>query len=93
MDIDHVFVVFASPNGRDLWKAIERENIPDWLKEQAIIDRLLKGEQVVNIEEKAPMYYKTVEIDTPRQAGQHKAQYHEHSASMGMSPGGILLPH
>lgn len=92
MDIDHILVFFESPDGRNLWRAVEREKIPDWLREPAIVDRLLKGEQVRNTEEKTERHFKIVEIDRPRQAGQHKLMMAQNRLANGESAGGIILP-
>lgn len=91
MDLERILVFFESPNGRDLWKAVERENIPDWLRDQSIVDRMIAGEQVVNTADKVPTFWRVVEIDRPRPAGQLAARKAAVAAAMGMSAGGIAL--
>lgn len=86
MDVEHILVFFASPNGIDNWKPVERDLIPEWLRDPDIVDRLMAGEQVVNTAEKAPMYYRTVEPVRPREV-------RDLSQESGKSRGGILLIH
>ena len=93
MEIDHILVFFESPDGRNLWRAVERENIPDWLRDPAIVNRMLIGEQVRNTDEKTERHFKIVEVDRPRPAGQHKAMMAQERLARGESPGGILLLH
>jgi hypothetical protein len=91
MEVEHIFVVFWSHRGRDPWYPIERENIPDWLRDEAIINRMLAGEQVRNTDEKDERYYKIVEIDRPRPAGTRDARMAAQRAAEGKSAGGILV--
>lgn len=91
MEIEHVLVVFKSPDGKNLWKPVEREQIPDWLRDPAIFDRLIKGEQVRNTTEKTERYFKVIEIDRPRPAGQIAARKVHTALARGESPGGIQL--
>jgi len=93
MDLEHVFVVFESPDGKDHWKPVPRENIPDWLRDKTIVDRMLAGEQVRNTADKEIRYYKTVEIERPRPVGFRDAQRSARLAAEGKSEGGIILPH
>lgn len=91
MELEHVVVVFESPDGRNLWKPVEREHIPDWLRSPSIFDRLIAGEQVRNMDEKTERYFKVVEIDRPRPAGQIAARKVHAALARGESPGGIQL--
>ena len=70
--VDHILVFFESPNGRDLWRALERENIPDWLRDHDIIKRMMDGETVRNADELVERHYRIIEVDRPRPEGQHK---------------------
>ena len=92
MDIEHILVFFASPDGKNDWKPVNRDLLPDWLKKPEIVDRMIAGEQVWNTADKVLLYYKVVEIDRPRPAGQHKARIAAMAAAHGVSPGGIILP-
>ncbi len=93
MDTERVIVFFESPDGRNLWKAVAREDLPDWIRDQAVIDRLLAGEQARNANEKTERYFKAVAVDPPRPAGQHEARRQAMQGASGMTPGGIALPH
>ena len=86
MDTAHFLVFFRSVNGGDGWEPVEREHIPDWLRDPGIVDRLMAGEQVVNTADKAPMYYRIVEPVRPRPA-------RDLSQESGKSRGGIILLH
>lgn len=95
MDVEHIFVVFESPNGKDLWKAVAREDIPDWMRDPAVIDKMLAGEQAAkpNLHDGVDRWYKVVEVDRPRPAGQRQARQVAAQAALGLSPGGIALSH
>ena len=43
-----VLVFFTSRNKLD-WAPVEREALPDWIRDREIIDRLIKGETVRNV--------------------------------------------
>lgn len=91
MEVDHILVLFESPDGRNLWKPVPREDIPDWLRTPAIFDRLIAGEQVRNSAEKTERHFRVIEVDRPRPAGQHKARLMSERIAQGLSPGGIAL--
>lgn len=83
MATEHVLVFFSSPNGIDQWSPVERENLPQWLCDPEIWDQMLQGQQVVNTEDPAPLYYKILQPLRPRQV-------HEHAP--GDKIGRIILP-
>ncbi|CAB4145053.1 hypothetical protein UFOVP891_38 [uncultured Caudovirales phage] len=87
-DIAHVFVMFECSPGQ-AWQAMERENIPDWLRDEAVIDRMLEGEIAKRPDE--AKCYKAVEIDRPRPDGQHKLMARARMNG-GKSTGGIVIP-
>lgn len=60
MDRQNVIVFFESPNGRDGWKPVERENIPDWLRDETLIDRMVEGEMIYNETKRSNWYRVTV---------------------------------
>lgn len=93
MELEHIVVVFESPDGRNLWKPVEREQIPDWLRDQDIFDRLLQGEIVRNTAEKEVRFFKVIEVERPRPAGYRDAKKREEAFARAMSPGGIQLLH
>jgi len=92
MDIEHLLVFFESPDGRNLWKPVDREQIPDWLRNQVVIDRMIAGELARRAEDNPPRFFKVVEVDRPRPAGQFKARAAAERAARGESPGGIIIP-
>lgn len=92
MDIEHILVFFESPDGRNLWEPVNRENIPDWLRNEAVIERLIAGEVAQRAEDSPARFFKVVEVDRPRPEGQHKARAAAMRAANGESPGGIVLP-
>ena len=53
MATHELVLVFFSSNDKLSWFPIEREDIPEWLRDEAIIDQLLKGDCVRNIEAEA----------------------------------------
>ena len=85
-DIEHILVFFESPNGADNWKPVEREQIPDWLRDPDIVDRMMAGEKVRNTEERVERYFRVVEPVRPRPA-------RDLSQESGKSRGGIILLH
>lgn len=48
MTHDNVLVFFKSPDGKGGWLPVDRDELPDWIKDPAIIDRLMAGEQATN---------------------------------------------
>lgn len=86
MDTEHILVFFSSANGIDNWQPVERENIPDWLRDSDIVDRMIAGERVVNTEDKAPLYYRVLQPVRPREVGSYPVR------GSGKSRGGIILP-
>jgi hypothetical protein len=59
---DNVLVFWASPNGRDEWKPVPREDIPEWLRDQDLIDRMVAGEMVKNAD-REERWWKVTVID------------------------------
>lgn len=49
MDHNNVLVFWESPNGRDGWKPVERDAIPEWLRDEGLIDRMIAGEMLRNV--------------------------------------------
>lgn len=91
MEIEHILVVFESPDGENLWKPVDRELIPDWLRTPEIFDRMLAGEKVINTEEREHRYFTVMEVDRPRPAGTRAARAVHAALAEGRSPGGIAL--
>jgi hypothetical protein len=60
MDQEHVLVFFQSPDGREGWKPVERDNIPDWLRDDDIIQRLIDGEMANNATQNSGFWRVTV---------------------------------
>lgn len=88
MDIDHVFVVFcARPGG--VFTPVAREQIPDWLRDQDVIDRMLTGEVAMQPDDPQRRIYKIIEVDRPRPVGQREVCYQINRG--GKSAGGIVL--
>ncbi len=93
MELEHVLVVFESADGINDWKPVDREQIPDWMRSPEVFDRLLAGEQVQNTAERVTRFFRAVEIDRPRPAGQLAARKAAMAAAHGVSEGGIQLLH
>lgn len=92
MDIERVIVFFTSPDGRNDWKPVDRDDLPGWIRNQAVIDRMLAGELARRKADKPRRFFKAVMVDRPRPAGQHKARVAYAKAARGESPAGIILP-
>ena len=41
-------VVYRSTNGRDGWQPVSESQVPDWVKEPAVIGRMMQGEQCMD---------------------------------------------
>lgn len=93
MELEHVLVVFESPDGINNWKPVDREQIPDWMRSPDVFDRLLAGDKVQNTADKTTRFFRAVEIDRPRPAGQLAARKAAMAAAHGVSEGGIQLLH
>lgn len=93
VDTEHVVVFFSSPDGVNLWKPEERENIPDWLRDQDVIERLIAGDKAMNPAEKDPQYWRVVEVERPRPIGYRDRMRQANAAANGKSAGGIQLVH
>lgn len=48
MDHDNVIIFWQSPDGKEGWKPVQRDDIPEWLREQEFIDRMIGGEAICN---------------------------------------------
>jgi hypothetical protein len=62
-------MVFLRSKDKEKWEPIERENIPDWLHDESIIDRMVAGEAVRNTVEDAEnksMYWYAVTAINPK---------------------------
>ena len=60
-----VLVFFKSSNKLD-WTPVDRDEIPEWLRDEALIDKMIKGECVRNIEaeeRKGMMWWTAMAID------------------------------
>lgn len=89
--IERILVFFVSPDGGD-WKPVDRDDLPEWIRSQAVIDRMLAGELARRKQDKPKRFFKAVMVDRPRPAGQHKFRVAYARAARGESPGGIILP-
>jgi hypothetical protein len=78
-EYDRVFVMFC--NAGDGFKAVPREDIPDWLRDEDVIDKLLDGEHAQMAND--PRVYRAVEIDRPRPVGERQRIF---------NPSKIILP-
>jgi hypothetical protein len=70
VEYDRVFVVFENCGDGKGFQPIGRENIPDWLRDEDVIDRMLGGEIAQLPNDKR--IYMAVEVDRPRPVGQRK---------------------
>ncbi|MDA8260571.1 MAG: hypothetical protein M0Z99_33890 [Betaproteobacteria bacterium] len=93
MELEHILVFFESQDGVRDWKPVDREQIPDWVRTPEIIDRLIAGEKVRNTAERVHRYFRAVEIDRPRPAGQLAARKAAMAEALALSAGGIQLLH
>ncbi len=93
MELEHILVVFVSPDGVNNWEPFDREQIPDWMRTPEVFDQLLAGQKVQNTAEKVTRFFRAVEIDRPRPAGQLAARKAAMAAAHGVSEGGIQLLH
>lgn len=50
MNGSELVIVFFVSNDKQHWTPLEREFIPEWLRDETIIDRMIAGECVRNIE-------------------------------------------
>lgn len=57
-----MLVFFESPNGRGDWKPVKRDDIPEWLRDERLIDRMVAGEMVYN-ESKRSNWYRVTVVD------------------------------
>lgn len=92
-----VLVFFRSQNKLD-WSPVERDDIPEWMRDEALIEKLLQGNCVRNIEAEnrtGMVWYTAMAID--RKEPLKGSMILPESALMrGMKPAkgsGILLPH
>ena len=44
-------VILASPNGRDGWRAVKPEDVPEWVKDHDNMARLMAGEMCMKADE------------------------------------------
>ena len=91
MEIGHILVFFESPDGVT-WTPVDREQIPDWLRDPAIVERLMAGEKVRNTEENKERYFLVKEVDRPRPDGQHKMMAAQQRFATGKNGSGLILP-
>ena len=87
MDVDHVFVMFCSEGGGP-FLPVARENIPDWLRDDDVIQKMLEGNVAKRADENKT--YRAIEIDRPRPVGQREKMFNIDRLG-NKSPGGILL--
>ena len=92
MDIERILVFFVSPDGQNDWKPVARDDLPEWVRNPAVVERMLAGEKARRKEDKPKRFFMATQIDRARPAGQHKLRVAYARAARGESPGGIVLP-
>lgn len=62
MDRKTIAVVYASENGRDRWKPVGKDDVPDWVREPVTMGRLLAGEKCMDCGEgqSGSLWYRAV---------------------------------
>lgn len=92
MELEHILVFFGSLDGETDWRPVDRELLPDWIRDPDIIDRMLAGEKAINTADRHPVYYRVVEIDRPRPAGQLEARKQHAAMQSRMTAAGLIMP-
>lgn len=87
--LEYVFVAFRSTDAGKSWCPVERDNLPDWLRDAHTIERMLTGVCARNPAEEAKggpeVWWKLTQLDRPRLAGRHAAMRRSRKT-------GIVLP-
>jgi len=91
VETEHILVFFESITGIDGWQPIERENIPDWLRDQGVIEHLIDGEKAINHNDKTPQYYCAIQVARPRPIGYRDQMRRATVGANGKTESGIQL--
>lgn len=91
VETEHILVFFESATGVDGWNPIERENIPDWLRDSDVIERLIAGEKAINPADKTPKYYCAIQVERPRPIGYRDEKRRMAALANGKTEAGIQL--
>lgn len=89
MDTEHILVFFRYEQGK--WTPVERENIPDWLRDQDVVEKLIAGEKAINTADKDPMYWCAIQVERPRPIGYRDQMRRAKAGADGKTAGGIQL--
>lgn len=76
MEVEYALVFWSLKQG-GRWEPVERDSIPDALKDDKVIKRMAGGEMVFlagDVGKDGDRWYKVTQFDCPRPAGQRDAR-------------------